>query len=308
MAIYQINETIKFMRENLGMTQEELSDGICSTETLSRIETGKRTPNRTTYKKLMGKMGKSSEKYLSYIRSEDIHVHLEKEKMDTFMKTYNYEELDRILPEFEKKLDMDDMINKQYVLRLHAMTDYRLNRIDIKKQQDQLITALRYTIPSYQEGTVPRKIFTRQELILLCNIAVSYFENQELETALSMLFELENYFQTVHVDTQERAVSEVLMLSNLSQCLGRIGNIEEAEKRIKKAIMLSINGNVCGSLPNLLYNLAFANEISQKNKSLCKEQFIQAYYIAEICKNSSRITHIKQHIKNVYGDNFIDFN
>lgn len=306
MAVYQINENIKFTRESLGMTQEELSDGVCSTETLSRIETGKHAPNRTTYKKLMEKMGKSGEKYLPFIRSEDIDVHLEKEKIDTLMKTYNYEELDKILPEFEKKLDMDDKVNKQYILKLHAMTDYRLHRIDIIEQQRHLIAALRCTIPSYQEGTVPKRLFTREELLLLCNIAVTYYENNDFETALSILFELEYYFQTTHIDFTERAVTEILVLSNLSQCLGRHGEIKEAQRRIEKAIELSFDGNVCGALAHLFYNLAFANELLKEDASLCKEQLLQSYYIAEICKDISRMEHTKKHIQTIYGNDFIN--
>lgn len=304
MAVYQINENIKFTRESLGMTQEELCDGVCSTETLSRIETGKHTPNRTTYKKLMEKMGKNGEKYLSFICSEDIHVHLEKEKIDNLMKIYNYEELDQILPEFEKKLNTNNIVNKQYILKLHAMTDYRLHRIDIIEQQKQLITALRCTIPSYQEGTVPQKLFTREEIVLLCNIAVTYYENNDFDTALSMLFKLENYFQTTHIDLKERAATEILLLSNLSQCLGRHGDIKKAQKIIERAIKLSFNGNVCGALAHLFYNFAFGNELLKEDSTLCKEQLIQSYYIAETCKDSSRMEHTKKHIKNIYGKDF----
>lgn len=306
MAVYQINENIKFTRESLGMTQEELCDGVCSTETLSRIETGKHTPNRTTYKKLMEKMGKSGEKYLPFIRSEDIHVHLEKEKIDTLIKTHNYEELNKILPEFKNKLDLTDMVNKQYLLRIQAVANYCLHNSNIEEYQKELISALRCTIPSYQEGNIPKILFTRQEILILCNIAISYFENSNFETALSILFQIEKYFQNVHIDIAERAFSELLMLSNLAQCLARYGNLEGAEKRVKKAINLSVSGNKSGSLAHLFYNLAYINEVSKKGTDLCQEELIEAYYIAELCKNHIMVNHIKKHIADMYEDNFID--
>nr|WP_297873834.1 helix-turn-helix transcriptional regulator [uncultured Blautia sp.] len=70
MGLYYIGEVIKRTRESLGMTQEELSEGICTTETLSRIETGKRTPNRANFKALMERMGRCGEKYFPHIRVE----------------------------------------------------------------------------------------------------------------------------------------------------------------------------------------------------------------------------------------------
>ena len=38
MANYKAGDVIRLTRNAVGMTQEELSDGICSVETLSRIE------------------------------------------------------------------------------------------------------------------------------------------------------------------------------------------------------------------------------------------------------------------------------
>ena len=40
MPIFQFGFMIKHRREELGYTQEDLADGICSVPTLSRIENG----------------------------------------------------------------------------------------------------------------------------------------------------------------------------------------------------------------------------------------------------------------------------
>lgn len=53
MAYYRAGEIIRLNRIALGMTQEELSEDICSVETLSRIENGHHKVKKETYKRLM---------------------------------------------------------------------------------------------------------------------------------------------------------------------------------------------------------------------------------------------------------------
>ena len=40
---------IRVLREAKGLTQAELGEGICAKDTLSRIETGKRTPSKYVF-------------------------------------------------------------------------------------------------------------------------------------------------------------------------------------------------------------------------------------------------------------------
>lgn len=52
MPIFQFGFMIKHRREELGYTQEDLADGICSVPTLSRIENGERMPTREHFEML----------------------------------------------------------------------------------------------------------------------------------------------------------------------------------------------------------------------------------------------------------------
>ena len=62
MANYNAGDVIRLMRNAAGMSQEELSDGICSVETLSRIENGKHKIKQSTYAALMEKMERDTRK------------------------------------------------------------------------------------------------------------------------------------------------------------------------------------------------------------------------------------------------------
>ena len=53
MAIYMIGDFIKETRKRKGYTQEEVSFGICTPASLSRIENGMQTPGKFIMDKLL---------------------------------------------------------------------------------------------------------------------------------------------------------------------------------------------------------------------------------------------------------------
>ena len=306
MGIYQVGEVIRRTRESMGITQEKLSDGICSVENLSRIETGKVRPNRNTFEKLMERLGRSGEKYLPFVRGEDMETHILRGKISNLIGNCRYEEVEIILDKLEEKLDMNDSVNKQYIWRVRALVDYRLKKITGKEARERLEIALRYTLPDYEDGILPNRILTRIEIFTYCNIAVSYAEEGNLEKAILMLRQIERYFQKEKIDSQERAISEVMALANLAQCLGRQGDYIEARSVHEKVKKTCINNKRSSDLIRELYNIAYDNEKLGKPIETCKIELLQAYYVARLCKNITQVNHIRKHVKKIYKDDFLE--
>ena len=57
MPIYKFGYIIRQRREELGYTQEDLAEGICSVPTLSRIENGERLPTKDHFEMLLQRLG-----------------------------------------------------------------------------------------------------------------------------------------------------------------------------------------------------------------------------------------------------------
>ena len=264
MGVYQVGEVIKKTRESLGITQEELCDGICSVETLSRIENGKRAPSRANFRALMDKMGKSSEKYMPFVHSRDMKTIMEAVDINVLIAQDKYAEADKIMESFKKKINLNDNVNRQYVIRTQTLIDHRLGRIDVQTHRVQLTEAFLCTVPNYKEGVLPLGIYSRHEIMIYCNIAISYSLEGDQDTAIKMLRQAEAYFDTIHVSTEERAISETLMLSNLGQCLGIRGDTKEAIKVEEKGIKKCLDNGISNILDHLLYNIAFEKEILQE--------------------------------------------
>ena len=304
MGMYQFGEIIKRNRENLGITQEELSDGICSVETLSRIENGKQAPSRTMFRTLINKMGRYSEKYEPVIHSNDMDIIMDAIDINTLLAQDKYEEANICLEHMKQAINLEDNVNRQYVLRMQTLVDYCLGKIDSQIEREQLVEAFLCTVPSYdhQNKLLPLGVYSRCEIMIYCNIAMSYADEDDLDTAIEMLYQAETYFNTTNISVEERAVSETLMLSNLGQCLGRQGNPEEAITVEEKGIKIKEDGRSSNLLDHLLYNIAYEKEILKENEETCKELLLQAYFVAELNGNKHMMNHIKKHLKKMYGD------
>lgn len=301
MGLYYIGEVIKRTRESLGITQEELSEGICTTETLSRIETGKRTPNRTNFRALMERMGRCGEKYFPHIRVESYKKMEQWEKICLLNQSHKFEEALIKLEDFEKYLDLEDKVNRQAVMRLKALCSYNLGKIDAKEKREKLNEALRLTLPHWNGKKVPGGVFTRTESEIFCNIAVSYMNEKNLEEALALMRQMQRYFETTRINEEEKCVSEGLLLSNLAQCLGKSGETKEALEIEKRETKRYIKYNMAGRIYGSLYNIAYEMELLHINEEACKEKLVQAYYIADFVGDFRMKNHIQKHFEERYG-------
>ena len=73
--VYYWDPLIYQQIEALGLTQEDLADGICSVTTLSRIENGERLPDKQHSEMLLQRLGYSDPVHISscFIKSATDH-------------------------------------------------------------------------------------------------------------------------------------------------------------------------------------------------------------------------------------------
>lgn len=69
-----LGEYMKQRRLELGLTQEELCEGICEPITISRMENGRQTPSRNRINALLQRLGLPDDRYFALLskREEEI--------------------------------------------------------------------------------------------------------------------------------------------------------------------------------------------------------------------------------------------
>lgn len=313
MGVYPIGDVIQKSRISLSLTQEELCNGICSVETLSRIENGKQTPSRVVYQKLLNRLGRPEERILPAISSKNFNMQQLKINISQAIANERYAKAEHLYREISKYILKEDLRNIQYLLRTKAVIDYRTGKIPLHVYTKYLLKALKITVPEIDKKHISDNFLNRSETIIILNIANAYGHKKDYDAAISLLFQLDNYYYQNRMDFYEQNYSRILVLTNLSIWLGRTNRFEEMLHICNKGIQISTKINCSNFLDRLLYNKALTlyelikqenpnfpnivSPITEMRKKTCLQCLQQAYCISLQFNHAVIQSHIKKCIE-----------
>ncbi len=310
MGRYRLGDIIRMTRRSLSITQEQLSDGICSVETLSRMETGKQNPSRDTYELLMERMGRIRERAYSMLSISDFKV-LEKMKLfEDCIKLYDFNQAEKVLKEIKRKIG-NTILDKQFLIRAESLMDYRLKRINTDEFLEGLQKAITLTIPKYGDISLSSWPLSFYEAALLLNISTAYAEKDDYYKAIEILEQINNAIKQSYMDEQQRAILQVGNAYNLTKWLGLIGEFERSIKIAEEGIQICQKYKLGYVLPQLLYcvvwnkeQLIDAGALSPENRRECLTMLRQAYYIAAAMQQAYIVKNVAEHTMAKYQISF----
>ena len=302
MGRYRLGDIIRLTRKSLSITQEQLCDGICSTETLSRMETGKQSPNRDTYELLMERMGRIRERAYSMLSISDFKVLEKKKQLEDCLHQYEYNRAEAILKEIKKSLG-NTILDRQFLIRAESLIRYRLNKITTDEFLEGLQEAIRLTIPRYGTISLANWPLTYSEAIILLNISTAYAEKEDYEKAIGILEEVISALEHSYMDEQQRVILQLPNISNLSKWQSKIGKYEKSIKTALRGIELCRKYKLCSALPHFIYCVAWNKEqlISmgaqpQETIKECLKDYNKGYYIASAIQQPYMQQFIEKHV------------
>lgn len=294
------NEMIKELREAQGMTQEALSEDICTQETLSRIESGKRSPNKKNLYKLMRKMGVEREKYYGFIASEDYRLY---EKVRLYKKCVSRGEREnahKLLGEIESQLDMSITINQQFVKMGYIRESVWEHSIDYEQAIEQLKELLYLTMPPIPSRDMVYRVPYRQEFVILNSMALYYKRNGYVQETINIYRQVKRSYDQSKIYMQYHAIPGFLLYINYTGMLEVNNELELAEEIGLEGIrhaLLCYRGDVVGQI---LANLSCVYE--KQNKPEIAEAYLRnGYFIVSLYeREQNRIT-----FKEVYEKKYL---
>lgn len=255
MAIFQFGPIIKTRREELGLTQEDLADGICSVPTLSRIENGERMPTKNHFEMLLQRLGYSDMTLDFFTDKQTFLLHELKIKIRYAYMAKDYPLAKKLFDEFESLLDNPTNIDKQFAILYQTLFDQtQFNNADrLKRFED----ALKLTCPQYIGGRIPHTL-SYEEIILLNNIAICHHIANNMEHAIDILYILTEYYEHHMISTDESLRTQPMILYNLSKFLGLSGRYDECIKICDLGIQIARTTGRCRLLGDTLFNRAWS--------------------------------------------------
>lgn len=294
------NEMVKELREAKGMTQEALSEDICTQETLSRIESGKRSPNKKNLYKLMRKMGIEREKYYAFIASEDYRLY---EKVRLYKKCVSKGEREnahKLLDEIESHLDMSITVNQQFIETGRIREQVWEHTIDYEQAIEQLKEQLYLTMPPIPSKEIVYRVPYRQEFAILNSMALYYKRNGYIQETINIYRQIKRSYDQSKIYMQYHAIPGFLLYINYTGMLEVNNELELAEEIGLEGIRHALRcyrGDVVGQI---LANLSCVYE-KQNLPEIAEEHLRNGYFIVSLYeREQNRIT-----FKEVYEKKYL---
>lgn len=272
-------ELLKDMRLARGWSQERLSEGICSWETLSRIERGRRRPHRKNLYRMYRKLGLDREKYYSFIQTDDFSLceKVHESKMMWFRG--DKDDSSALVEEIAKKLDLAMPVNRQFVETQRLWDAIRKGETAGKEAIQEAERILRITMKDYK-GIVYRTPF-RQECMLLNQIALCMRQDKRVEEAIALWEQILDKFEASEVAPEHHAVSQMLIYMNYPGALEVSGRLEKSRQEALKGIRLMLKCQRGDVAAVIMANLACVYEKldTQRDAELCEKCLRNSFYL-----------------------------
>lgn len=288
MAVYVVGDFLRETRLRKGYTQEEVSYGICTTASLSRIENGAQKPGRLILEKLFERLGTENNLFNSFVSKEEMELYLE---IQTLIRNVTDGDLQRI----EEQIDIVDKLTKNtselerqslfWAKGTLAAQKYGNN----EKAIEWLMRAIQITLPDF-DGKNPLRnhLLTFDEITIINSIAVRHGEKGDLLTAIQLDMWLKEYMENKIVDGKMKTAKYPMILYNLNYWLGDENCHNEALKMAEQGVDYCVKYGNLPALPTLIFNKGAAlAELGRSDEA--KKCFFQSITIFEAMKKPAQV-------------------
>lgn len=296
---YIIQEYLLAKRTELGMTQSELSEGICEPETYSRVENGKRAPSRKNMGQLSDRLGISWNYYRGEINSTDPRAYELKHKQRLAEAEGRWKDSAELLEKLESCLDMSHLENVQYVKCGQYKLKRRVGELDDESVYTELERLLNLSKFSKNE-TAQLMYYSQTELEIMGHMAQMLRRQGKYEEGIQLLLPVVKQMLNSELEFEDQWNGFGYFLIILGTLYFRIGEYVTAAEILQfvKHIMLKKRDGL--NLPIILDSIADNLEhIGQQHSDEYRKLYRYTFYMSDFFGLAIRETAQK-----IYEDKF----
>lgn len=284
-----IGSFIRQRREDLGLSQYQLCEGICGLTTMSRLECGSQTPSRNVVNALLQRLGLPSDRYLTLLNRNEIEINALKDDIQAKQILHQHAigpEKDNIrfaalgeIAQLEKLCPIDDNLTKQYILYHRTILGHEDGSwYSPEKRLAMLLNAIRLTVPRFEVSEINSFIYCMDEVKIINSIAHACEDLGEMQTALTIFKQLVQYIQSHFQDILNTRGELPMIAHNYARALNLCGQNTEALKAIETAHQACIKYRNYQMLPRILHTKAIIYH-DLGNHEQGKRLYYQAYHV-----------------------------
>ncbi len=297
-----LGDYVRKRREDLGLTQSQLCEGICEPITISRLENGKQVPSYTRIKALLERLGLPGSRYFALLSKNEERIEtLRKDIRADIICFERAEDKDRPqireqalakLEELEQLAEPDDKIIRQYILSTKASLGKPEGPCSLEERLEMLLESIRLTVPRFNLEKIDLRRYSMEESTIINKIANSYSAVGQKRKAIDIYSQLLKYIETNDSELPKYAGHFCLVAYNYALDLALEKRLKEAAEIAEQGWQVSVKYGDYQLLPGFLAILAECCYFTDK-KAQSAKLYMQAYYLYEAVRDKHN-SHIIQ--------------
>lgn len=297
--IFLITEYLYAKRMEKGLTQEKASETICTPETYSRIETGKRAPSIKNLALLTEKLGINWYRCRGELETDNLKVYLLKQKERTAGLEHRWNDVLYNLEEMEYLLDVKRPINFQYIKERQVFAKWSLGKISAEEAYEEYKKLLSLTTNMHTEKLF--LYYSQTEMEIIGEMAKVLCIQKKYEEGIVLL-------EGVLKNQRKSRVRFIYQWNGLDFIIRNLGNLyfgagryEDSNRAKQYSHQINLKIRDADNLGELLDAIADNFEhMGEQYSEIYKELYRQTYYVGDFYGFS----HIASFGKRYYEEHF----
>lgn len=272
---------IRARRKVLGLSQEELSEGICDPVSISRIECCKVAPKREIYRKLLERVGMTGSRFENVVQMEQPELMELAVRISILLSHTKGEEAEPLIAELEQKMKHAGKFAKQYLMHVKAIALFDQEKITAEEHTAMQEEALYMTLPRAGFDRLAEWSFSRQEVDIINTLSYSCEAIGKVEEMIELLQIIRKQYEEKPFLLEHYVAGYELTMRNLGNLLGNIGKYEEAIEVTNKGILLGLQAGRGAVLSTALYDVGWDMEQMWESEKYTKKEslpYVKASY------------------------------
>lgn len=263
--IFSMKDVLRIRREMLGLTQEQLCEGICSVKSLRRAEKGQTDMQRETLKKVLNRLGLSGQMQWSRLITSDREAIRMAEELADYINDRKFSVASKQLESLKSRIDLDIPQNKQYFLEKQALLEFEQGKVTREEFVKMEKEALECTLRAENLYRKENVYLTEQEITCIRN-SWRGMEGKEKRELIDLIFRLYDNYALNNGLSQAISVYEIVTEAAVNE-LGNNGEHVRAEEIDRKSIKASLSCRRVWDIHYKIYDILWnEKEIQKKNK------------------------------------------
>lgn len=305
LGIESCGSLIRARRMALGMTQEQLSEGICDPVSISRIERNEVAPKRQIFELLMERVGMTGSSYEALTQMGDPELMELAVQITVLLGHSRGDEAEPLIRELENRMEDANRFARQFLLSVRALALLEQKKITAEEHAAMQEEALRLTLPEMTPKNLKKWCFSRREISIVNMISYSYDKMGRRDEKIKLLSLIREQLENKPFALENYIPNYELTMRNLGNLLGNEGRYEEAIDASKIGIRRGLQAGRGSIMALMLYDCGWDMEKLWETGKYTRDEslrYMKACYSLELLfARCEDLEFTRRHIEKYYG-------